>query len=446
MLGYLSHHHSFVGRQWLFRSLEEDLNQTGKGVVLITDMGFGKTAAVANIICATSTDASYNLKKRLLAYHICRFDSIITKQPFVFIRRLTSMIAKYIPMFNDILKNEFTSCMHNFDAETCDNDPYGCFDECLIHPLRKIPDPPDGDLKLVIVDALDECEHKQDDKKNEINGIASLLKYKVHLFPKWLKFLVTCRNIWYCRQLKYSMKLKILDSSDQRNIEDIKFYLSVHGGHKREGQIEPSTFLLLTSTVQSNTFSKQFQSMNMYYEHQFKRYFISEYKHAKAILEVICSALQPIDKDILWYILSNTTEINLEDYDNSIGRLIDFVKFIDNKAHMLHISLREWLLDTDNIEFKINRNNGHYFNALYLIKVLQDKQEKIDIVELVLHAVHANKYMATNVLDTVSALISKRVIDLNIYTEDYPLHIIAKYTESAAAMKYLLKYFPEADI
>jgi hypothetical protein len=89
MFGYLSYHHSFVGRQWLFKSLEEGLNQTGKGVVLITDMGFGKTAAVANIICATSSDASNNLKKHLLAYHICRFDSIITKQHFVFIRRLT---------------------------------------------------------------------------------------------------------------------------------------------------------------------------------------------------------------------------------------------------------------------------------------------------------------------------------------------------------------------
>ncbi|XP_060593007.1 uncharacterized protein LOC132747603 [Ruditapes philippinarum] len=445
MFGYLSYHHSFVGRQWLFKSLEEGLNQTGKGVVLITDMGFGKTAAVANIICATSSDASYNLKKHLLAYHICRFDSIITKQHFVFIRRLTSMIAKYIPMFNDILKNEFTSCMHIFDVETCENDPYGCFDECLIHPLRNIPDP-EGGVKFVIIDALDECEHNHHDKKNKINGIASLLKYKLHLFPKWLKFIVTCRNISYCRQLKYNMKLIFLDSSDQRNIEDMKFYLSVHGGNKTEGKNEPFTFLLLTSTVQSNTYSKQFQSLNIYYEHQFKRYFTSGYKHAKAILEIICSALQPIDEDKLWYILSNTTEINQEDYDNAIGLLIDFVKFIDNKAYMLHISLREWLLDTDNIEFKINRNNGHYFNALYLIKVLQYKQEKIDIAELVLHAVHANKYMDTNVLDTVSSLISRRVIDLNIYKDDNPLHIIAKYTDSAAAMQYLLKYYPEADI
>jgi hypothetical protein len=285
------------------------------------------------------------------------------------------MIAKYIPMFNDILKNEFTSCMHNFDVETCESDPYGCFDECLIHPLRNIPDP-EGGVKFVIIDALDECEQNHNDKKHKINGIASLLKYKVHLFPKWLKFLVTCRNISYCRQLKYNMKLIFLDSSDQRNIEDMKFYLSVHGGNKTEGKNEPSTFLLLTSTVQSNTYPQQFQSLNIYYEHQFKRYFTSGYKHAKAILEIISSVLQPIDKNKLWYILSNTTEINHEDYDNSIGCLIDFVKFIDNKVYMLHISLREWLLDTDNIEFKINQNNGHYLNALYLIKILQYKQEK----------------------------------------------------------------------
>ncbi|XP_053396641.1 uncharacterized protein LOC128556237 isoform X2 [Mercenaria mercenaria] len=448
MLSYLSHHRSFVGRQWLFESLEERLqdNSTKQGVILMADMGYGKTAVVAKIVCATPSDDSYNLRKRLIAYHICRFDSIITKRQFVFIRRLTSMIAQSIPMFSELLKYQYTSCTDNFDAETCEKDPYGCFDECLINPLRSLP-AQSGKPKLIIIDALDECEQHEDDRINGINGIASLLKYKLHLFPKWFKFILTCRTVWYCRQLKSRMDILNLDSGDKRNVNDIKTFISTKGFNNNvyDFNFEPSSFLLVLSILNSDASLGQIQSLNIFYEHQFKRYFDIKYKHAKDILEIICSSFQPIIETQLWNIVSDTTDINPEDFEAAMRHLAHFLKSIDNKVHIMHVSLQEWLLDKENIDFKINLSVGHYLNALYLLKLLREKREKIDVVTLVSHAAYANTNMKVNVLDNFYSLKTKDVIKMDNNKNDYPLHRLARKSDSAVAAKCLLKHFPEID-
>ncbi|WAR11844.1 hypothetical protein MAR_026024, partial [Mya arenaria] len=126
LVDYFKQHGPLVGRRWLFQLLDEQLNNTKKnGILLEADMGYGKSAIAAHITCAKDGDQGMEMRKRLIAFHVCKFDVKKTHQAGVFIQRLASMISNNIPEFNETIND----CLHSFNTEQCDSDPFGCIDE-----------------------------------------------------------------------------------------------------------------------------------------------------------------------------------------------------------------------------------------------------------------------------------------------------------------------------
>ena len=169
--GYLRKHESLVGRQWLYTELEKQLSELEfrqKGIVLTADIGYGKSAFVSHLLC--SKEAS--IQKRVIAYHICRYDVLSTKNPALFIRRMMGMIANQLPEFGShvsMLPN--TSVF--FDKYLYEQDPNLCFDQGLQFPLREIYVPP-GVNRIIVIDALDECA----DGFRGSNKIADLIRQR----------------------------------------------------------------------------------------------------------------------------------------------------------------------------------------------------------------------------------------------------------------------------
>ncbi|WAR11848.1 hypothetical protein MAR_026028, partial [Mya arenaria] len=116
---YFKHHGPLVGRVWMFQLLDEQLKNTKKnGILLEADMGYGKSAIAAHIICSKEGDQGMEMRKRLIAFHICKFDAKKTYQAGFFIQRLVSMISNNIPEFNETIND----CLHSFNTEQCDSD------------------------------------------------------------------------------------------------------------------------------------------------------------------------------------------------------------------------------------------------------------------------------------------------------------------------------------
>ncbi|WAR11732.1 hypothetical protein MAR_025912, partial [Mya arenaria] len=72
LVDYFKQHGPLVGRGWLFQLLDEQLNNTKKnGILLEADMGYGKSAIAAHITRAKDGDQGMEMRKRLIAFHVC---------------------------------------------------------------------------------------------------------------------------------------------------------------------------------------------------------------------------------------------------------------------------------------------------------------------------------------------------------------------------------------
>ena len=196
--------------------MESVLEQTDKRGVLITgNPGSGKSAFLSNLLCCnTSSPIIHN---RILGYHFCMHFNKWTKSGANFVRNLANMIAWRIVEYGEvILADTFVRRVLNKD---CPQDPEWCFQQGILKPLTKLQQQP-KEPWYIVIDALDECA---DDKAEILN----MLKSKVRLFPKWLKLIVSSRNVSSIVVRLDELQRVDLRSDDLRNLEDIDTYISL---------------------------------------------------------------------------------------------------------------------------------------------------------------------------------------------------------------------------
>ncbi|XP_045172623.2 uncharacterized protein LOC123534430 isoform X2 [Mercenaria mercenaria] len=433
MYGYISKHSTLIGRKWLFERLDKHLkeNRSNHGVMVIAGTGYGKSALAANIICASPTDASYSIRKNLAAYYICRFDSLITKKTHIFIRRLASMFSLHIPGFAEVLRTTEKLCLEYYNPNQCEGDPGGCIKHCLISPLERLK--AQDKHYIVVLDALDECEDS--DKDDEI---ALLLRSNLYSLPEWIKFIVTCRNVSSCRQLNTQLYAMELNHNDPENQNDLnKYYISQGVSHMNTDALN---FLLASFSISMSGIP----SLDIFYEQQFRRLYRNQYQEPKAILEIMCASFEAMTEKEIFDVLSNTVTIAPENYDRSLLHLSHFIQTLNGNIHLWHISLRNWLINT-NSYFIINVSKGHHYIAKYLLNQLQSNPENVDIVQLVSHASLAKPFSEESLqrFDELnfSDLIKQGYIKIN-----YPVHGLACQCNNFVAMQHLVKHFPDLEV
>ncbi|WAR08805.1 TANC2-like protein [Mya arenaria] len=217
---YLKRHNKLVGREWLFNLTEnkiETMNTSMRGLVLEADMGYGKSAFVAHTVCADEHSKGFRLRKMLIAFHVCKFDVLLTQKPGLFIRRLTSMISHFVPELMTQLLTE-RQCFEYYSGEFCNEDYLGCIDICLINPLQALSrNDFTTSSKLIIIDAIDECGNSKDASNN---AIIEIIRKRFHLFPTWIKLLMTSRKLKPHAQLMLDFDVIYLHTLEKRNLQD----------------------------------------------------------------------------------------------------------------------------------------------------------------------------------------------------------------------------------
>ncbi|GFU76337.1 protein TANC2 [Trichonephila clavipes] len=228
----------FLGRQWLFKEIEQDLISDGKGkraIVIAGGPGSGKTAVVSQLIEYSSfrvkkEDAIYHdiqsldgsdynmsnssssdsglyqsistlhhsgarsLGNRVVAYHLCQTDNNITCLVPEFVHSVAAHLcrAPQLTAYRDLVARD-QRLQDLLSLPSCITDSNAAFLHGVLEPLsnlrsrNKIP----NTTCLLIVDGLNEAEYHVPEYGNTI---ASFLIRHFDAIPSWLKVIVTIRT------------------------------------------------------------------------------------------------------------------------------------------------------------------------------------------------------------------------------------------------------------
>ena len=191
---------------------------SSRGVLLVGNPGSGKTAFISNLLCSRAS--SKFIHNRILGYHFCMHSDKGTQNVAKLIINLANMVASTFLEYSDMISSD--SFVHRVLMlhSNCLQDPEWCFQDGLLTPLKNMV----KQLKqprYIVIDALDECSN------NGKTEILNMLKSKVQRLPRWLKLIITSRNINTIITGFDGMQILDLRSDDQRNLDDIDLYLSL---------------------------------------------------------------------------------------------------------------------------------------------------------------------------------------------------------------------------
>ena len=410
----------FVGRQWLYREVEDAFEEENiTGVQIIGSPGSGKSAFASQLICSR-TSSSF-IHTRILGYHFCKYSDKNTQMAGKFVRNLAEMIGRRLPEYGYIVTNN--TYIQSSLTEDCIHyqDPVGCFEVAVLSPLGKLKNKPREKNWFVVVDALDECLTQVEAG----HSIVYLLNNKIHLFPPWLKVVMTSRNESDVSLHSSKVKKITIDPEDSRNLKDLEIYVTERLSQERSllhrvkswfGDDSVKLITKLAAEVLSKSqgnflFVKELldywelsrpdlrdafvppKTLGDLYQSYFERLYPRKgnFKYARHILELLVSTFEPLTQKQVFELL-RLRENNLdEEYSlkNRLKELGHFLKYgKDNTVTLYHLSLTEWLTSERNEKYFVSKRKGHEtFCDFYLNLIREGKKSKLSkyILKLAQH-------------------------------------------------------------
>ncbi|CAH1775583.1 unnamed protein product [Owenia fusiformis] len=247
----------FLGREWVFKEIEQELIQEPKhkGVVIMGNMGFGKTAIAEQLVnyscfgegqsglvingvgpgadsyshygskehglhngfssvtSLTSPGRAYlsasmlslssgltydslkSVASQVIAYHFCQADNNITCLVPEFVHSIAAYISQSPRMiaYRNLLIQE-PHLQNILSMKECLVDPSKALVKGILEPLNNLKREGklDDDRCLIVIDSLNEAEFHKPDYGDTIS---SFLAKHIAKFPSWLNVIVTVRTI-----------------------------------------------------------------------------------------------------------------------------------------------------------------------------------------------------------------------------------------------------------
>ncbi|XP_078383525.1 uncharacterized protein LOC144666041 [Oculina patagonica] len=395
----------FMGRQWLYREVENTFNGNDvSGILIIGDPGAGKSALLSQLIC--SRTSSSVIHAHILGYHLCKYSDKNTQMAGKFVRNLAEMIARRLPEYGYVVSNN-SYIQRSFVLDCIQNqDPVGCFEQTILTPLRNLKNGPKENWYIVI-DALDECLTQGETS----HSIVYLLNNKIPRFPPWLKLIMTSRN--ESDASLYSSKIKelIIDPEDPRNLDDIELFLtskffksspllhhiklwfgddSVKSTLKLVSSLLPisqGNFLFVKevllhwelSTHKLNYAYALPKTLGDLYHSYFERLYHDtgkgSFNPVRRVLELLVATLEPLTQKELFDILRMKEKNLVEEYEfqSRLKGLGHFLRYGENNTITLyHLSLTNWLASDNNKQFRVSKKTGHETFCEYYFSLIRD--------------------------------------------------------------------------
>jgi len=455
--------------------MDEILEQTeGRGVLVIGDPGSGKTAFVCHLLC--SKTSSQFIHNRILGYHFCMHSDKGTQNAAKFVQNLANMVALSIEEYREIILSD--SFVHRVLQNNCPQDPEWCFREGIVTPLTKLQHQP----KLpwyIIIDALDECTANKAE-------ILNILMSKVRRLPRWLKLIITSRNMSTVTTSLKGMQRLELRSDDKRNLEDIdrylshkiyplkdsmksriKKYFSIKDNNTPSQRIvsnlvkkSQGNFLfvrlvlnVLFETPESVNWTENIpETVGSVYQLYFARKFSTSesFQSLREIFEVLVASYAPLSvQDIYSLLMQDNPDL---DFENDFMPKLDEVSLFlwygseNDLVRIHHASLSEWLTsDTKKGRFYyVRKQYGHKRLAKYYFQHAKGMERQLTPEEafyLTCHVVEggSNEHQVHEFLSLPSSLVNS-----SDESNTTALHISSRVATSEVT-EVLSKHFFDVD-
>uniref|UniRef100_A0A8C5SGD0 Tetratricopeptide repeat, ankyrin repeat and coiled-coil containing 1 n=1 Tax=Laticauda laticaudata TaxID=8630 RepID=A0A8C5SGD0_LATLA len=270
----------FVGRDWLFQTIEEKLKnpkQTEtRGAVVIGNVGFGKTAIISKLVAlschgsrmrqiASTSSASpkssqvppslvpsagtspaktsagppvqehqnqmdesvRRLASKVVAYHYCQADNTYTCLVPEFVHSIAALLCRspQLTAYRELLIKE-PHLQSMLSLRSCVQDPVAAFKRGVLEPLvnlrreQKISE----EECILLIDGLNEAEFHKPDYGDTVSSFITNIISK---FPPWLKLIMTVRtNFQEITSSHPFFTITLDDFSDNKEIQsDLNAYI-----------------------------------------------------------------------------------------------------------------------------------------------------------------------------------------------------------------------------
>ena len=348
-------------RQWAFSDFKEFVESPSCSVrILVASAGVGKTGIMSKL--------TRDFPENVVAYFFCRHDDSEKRDPKAMLCTLAYQLSNCKEL------EDYKATLQNLISSRADIDKMNVtalFDKILkepLHGLRTTDDRPVS-TKVMLIDALDECEH--DGTNNILECIA---KHFVKL-PKWLKIFITSRP-----ETPIMTKLRALNPTEllpeeSKNMDDLRlFFRSILKGkiggsddgdaveEAAETLTKKSKGLFIYASKVGEVFAQldhiSYDDINSspdgiyeFYEEQFKR-FEEGLLRVGVTLDTLMMAVgfiivsrEPLHVECLQELLG------IADTDRIRLKLFKVISSLfpvrDSRLHVYHKSVTDWLLDED---------------------------------------------------------------------------------------------------
>lgn len=458
---YRSQHDKLVGRNWLLNELDEKMFFSKRGVLLLAEMGYGKSAIVAHLICQNDKRFPGNwIYQHIVVYHLCNFYSQKTLSPGNFVKNLAGGFSKRIPGFLNVLQQNLRFKTY-FEKNGCVEDPESCLDVLVLKTLNDLD--MGNTIYIVVIDALDECiEHGN-------RNIFNLLRKRLRNFPKNIKFFITSRNtsdftivrtqlvvieknpsdpnnLKDAQKIIHS-KVKVLSLNQQSQIAQLFKTNDTGTALSRAVKYTKGNILLLRTALtgwlgQDAPILSSYTTFEGLFDDQLKRIFYDQhiFKTVRRIFQVLCTAMEPLYVEELLEIADLKDE-EIADVLSIIGReLSHFVRQANGKISLVHKTLAAYLTDdsrkTD--RFYVSKKDGCFLFARYFLNSLNVYKPftNISLVDVAAYvACSMDKKLKRKFLQYGKKL-------TNEFSGAYLIHKAAAKLNSYDAMSLLLDLLP----
>ena len=347
------HSKRFVGREWLYKQVNEWLDDgTSRVLWLQAEAGFGKSA-IATYLASKHPSA--------LSVYFCQYDYAESKDPREMLKVLIYELSTQLPEYHKILQT-----LHLKDALS--KSAEHIFTQLLLEPLQRISKP---DTKFFfVIDALDEAN-----KENK-NEIVELIANRFLDLPVWLGIVMTSRP-----EPELERKLKkfnhvAIDAEEDDNLKDMEMLLGENYGiddphiiealiRKSEGNVLYLKSLFDLDIIKKNeldtgSIDKLPPTMEGFFLTYFERKFpdIEEYEEKYLDFVSLLVSQEGLEEIFVKDIL-NLSDREYKQIKSTFGSLLEIN---DGVLTFYHKSIFEWLKDYD--------KSGDYSADLKLSKKL----------------------------------------------------------------------------
>ena len=379
---FLADHYQEGTRQRLLTGIEEFLTSSSthsKAMVITAVPGVGKSVLAA-VACM-------NLREKgcLGACHFLQHNNSQRSNPSVVVESIARQLCESVEGFIEKLDDQLVSLQPDIRKKLDEMNLETLISFLLEEPLNKVPRSSAVNNIVVIIDALDECEHSTRDE------FAKSLKRKLPSMPCWIKFVLTTRPTKHWAVELLHVTVVNIDATDSESMKDVSSYLSnkLQSLYVKESSellknvVEKLTnkssgiFLFAYFAVESakkrglslNELSHIFPNgLSSVYEEYItraqKELNIDE-ERFRNFLEAMVAAFAPLPGPMVLEILG-LKQVSWQ--DKKEARLaLEAISLLfptqNNYISIFHTSLADWLTATKGHDFTVSVNDGHHVLA-----------------------------------------------------------------------------------